>query len=95
MQQIEQGTSLSHAAKQWWAKATDVAWLRGFSEYRPGLALTGEGYAICTAVNRAPGDCAADQGCHLKAPTQGQGRDGTGVPPHKTVNERRVADLRC
>jgi hypothetical protein len=38
MQQIEQGTPLLHAAKQWWAKATDVARLRGFSEYRPGLA---------------------------------------------------------
>ena len=27
----------SHAAKHWWPKATDVAWLRGFSESRPGL----------------------------------------------------------
>lgn len=31
MQQIAQGTSLSHAAKYWWAKATKVARLRGFS----------------------------------------------------------------
>lgn len=31
MQQIEQGMSRSYTAVDLWARATDVAWLRGFS----------------------------------------------------------------
>lgn len=38
LQQIEQGRSLSHAAKHWWAKAIDVARFGGFSEGGPGPA---------------------------------------------------------
>lgn len=44
--------------------------------------LREQGQATCRGVNGASGDCAADQGCTLKAPVHVQGWNGTRVP-HK------------
>lgn len=43
----------------------------------------------------APGDCAADQGCNLKAPAHVQGRDAGPGCHTPTMSERTVAALRC